>query len=261
MLLSEIVDNNDFIIGFLRFSSKERLEQLRSGSVYMNTFQFFKELEQRDGKKGQGDAHDLSLIINNLTRVQFVHPETGEVFLEGTAGKGDLFSPDDYKNHLYCLTAITPNMLEILSRDGNEVQVKLNLPDELKHLAAGMFGDHVMFISKPLFLERVYKECLEKGYQCIHGKVNYKDMSINYMERFVAFNEGKVELFFEKDKFYEFQNEYRIVILNAPKEGKALELEIGDISDISILTSLEVFNKNELRFGIRLQELEESSND
>lgn len=49
--LDELLTEDDKLPCILKFSSKENLESLQEGILYLNTFQFFKELELNEKRK------------------------------------------------------------------------------------------------------------------------------------------------------------------------------------------------------------------
>ncbi|MDR4887528.1 hypothetical protein RGU12_08130 [Fredinandcohnia sp. QZ13] len=257
MKLRELIPNENKLIGLLKFSDKKYLEDLSSGLLYMNQFKFFKEQEEKEGNRGQGDKNELALILNDVDW-KLTPIGSDEVVLQGKASESVLRSDDDLQNHLYCATAITPDVLEVMSLNKKTgiAKVKLVLPDEMVEKAENEFGDHVALINVGKFFERVDEAANKKGVYIASNIVRYEDQSINRTERINAFNKGSLDLYFEKDIFFKYQNEYRLVAFGGEPSGP-LQLELGDISeDVSIIETKQLL-ENELIFTVILEELEE----
>lgn len=256
MKLRELVPNDNKLIGLLKFSEKKYLEGLSNGLLYMNQFKFFKEQEEREGNRGQGDKHELALVLNDV-EWKLMPMGSDKVVLQGKASESVLRSDDDLQNHLYCATAITPDVLEVVSLDEETgvAKVKLVLPDEMVEQAENVFGDHVALINAGRFLERVDEAAKKKGVNVASNIVRYEDQSINRSERINAFNNGSLDLYFEKDSFFKYQNEYRLVAFGGDPSGP-LQLKLGDISEhVSIIETKQLL-ENDLIFTIRLEELD-----
>ncbi|WP_077701970.1 hypothetical protein [Virgibacillus dokdonensis] len=257
MKLRELVPNDNKLIGLLKFSSKKYLEDLSNGLLYMNQFKFFKEQEEKEGNQGQGDKNELALILNDVDW-KLTPMESDNVILQGKASESVLRSDDDLQNHLYCATAITPDVLEVVSLDKETgiAKVKLVLPNEMVERAEKDFGDHVALINVGEFLERVDEAAKKKGVNVVTNIVRYEDQSINRSDRISAFNKGSLDLFFEKDNFFKYQNEYRLVAFGGDPSGP-LQLELGDISEhLSIIKTKQLL-ENDLIFTILLEESNE----
>lgn len=257
MWLRELVPNENKLIGLLKFSERKYLDSLANGLLYMNQFKFFKEQEEREGNRGQGDKHELALILNDV-RWKLTPVGSDQVVLQGTASESVLRSDDDLKNHLYCATAITPDVLEVLSLDKKTgvTKVKLVLPDEMVAKAENEFGDHVAFINSGEFLERVNVAAKKKGVNIASNIVSYEDHSINHSARINAFNKGSLDIYFAKDNFFKYQNEYRLVAFGGDPSGP-LELELGDISKYVTIIETKQLLEGDLIFTLVLNELDE----
>lgn len=256
MKLSELVPDHNKIIALLKFSKKKHLEDLSHGLLYMNQIKLFKEQEEKDGKRGQGDKYELAVTINDV-EWKLTPIGSDKVFLKGKASESIFRSDDDLQNHLYCATAITPDILEVVSHDKETgiAKGRLVLPDEMVEKAEE-FGDHVALINVGAFLELVDESAKKKGIKVVSNIVRYEDQSVNRSERFNAFNKGSLDLYFEKDNFFKYQNEYRLVAFGGDRSGP-LKLELGNINEhVSIIETSQLI-ENDLIFTIRLEELDE----
>lgn len=99
------------------------------------------------------------------------------------------------------------------------------------------FGEDVVVLTSPqLFLERVI-EAVKKR------KLNTKIGLVNYYDETEHKNFADNEVLFNKLSKFSYQKEYRVVI-DTNIENNPYILEIGDLSDICIITTIAEFNKN-----------------
>ncbi|KRF58735.1 hypothetical protein ASG97_22760 [Bacillus sp. Soil745] len=250
--LNEILAEDNKLPGALKFSSKENLESLQNGTLYLNNFQYYKDVELKEKRKGQGDAFDVSLRISDVD-ITFKHPETGEVLLRGKASNSNLESKEDYQKHLFCMTGITSDLLEIVEIKDNVAITSLALSDELKEKALENFGDYVMLINTGRFMERVEQVCAEKGIKVIRNLVEYRDMSINHTDRIEAFGTGNANFFFQKDNFFAYQNEYRLLFPELIGDEAEI-INIGSIKEFTNIFPTKEFLENDLQFRFTLTE-------
>ncbi|MDD9149244.1 hypothetical protein OYT88_11835 [Sporolactobacillus sp. CQH2019] len=249
-LLSEIVRNPDKIIGLLKFSKREYLESLLEGNLYLNNFQHFKDQELKEKRKGQGDAYDLTLKMSSV-HIEIRDNATGMTVASGT-GNALMESKEDYQKHVYCTTAITADMLEVLDIKDGRCSTKLIIPDELKIKAEETFGDSVMLLDVNDFVSKIRRYCDVNKIMLVHNIVDYKDMSKNHLSRFKAFNEEMPSFYFEKDILFAYQHEYRFVFPNIISEEPET-LHLDKLKDSNIIVSIKQFLNSDIRFGINLE--------
>lgn len=80
--------------------------------------------------------------------------------------------------------------------------------------------------------------------------VKYDDYNINSSARMSSYKNQGTDIYFWKDKYFENQYEYRIVLTDQEVD-EALIVNIGDISDISTIFNANVFFGD--KFEIRLR--------
>ncbi len=217
----------------MKVAPLKRLQQMQKGILYMNSIDYFSELKGEDGVKVRSDELESTYVrfqtgvVHNNHRVEIAlnHPSFGEVNLpKGT--EVSLGVPSPKNTFIFCMSCI-----------GEDKQGNIrNLRGDKYHMDRRMkrFGSHTLVINEPAKFFQRYSDAINRAdgffvndYMdggC--GIVDYKKMSKH---------KGKIGLFV-KDKHYDWQCEYRFVLgaqyslLNA---NGALELNIGDISDIS----------------------------
>ncbi|TYS62529.1 hypothetical protein FZC76_20730 [Sutcliffiella horikoshii] len=250
--LNEVLAVNNKLPFALKFSSKKNLESLQNGTLYLNNFQYYKDLEITEKRKGQGDAFDASLRISDVN-LTFKHPETGETLFTGRASNASMESNEDYQKHLFCMTGITTDLLEIVHIEDNVAVTKLVLPQELKERALENFGDHVMCINIGHFLNRVEQVCRDKNIAVVRNAVEYRDMSINYTDRMEAFATSRSDFFFQKDIFFAYQNEYRILFPELISDKPEI-IDIGNIEKFTNILPTKTLIEGELQLSFHLTE-------
>ncbi|MCD8502081.1 MAG: hypothetical protein LRY71_10900, partial [Bacillaceae bacterium] len=92
------------------------------------------------------------------------------------------------------------------------------------------FGNELLIIDPNSFIERVKRAFSKNGYGFVSAKVNYDDYRTNNSKRIESYLKNNNEIFFWKDKYFENQSEYRIVITNTEINNPII-VNIGDISD------------------------------
>jgi hypothetical protein len=217
----------------MKVAPLERLQQMQRGLLYMNSIDYFSNLKGEEGAKVRSDelesiyAQFQTGIVNNNHRIEiaFSHSSFGNFDLpQGTIVSMAVPSPRN--TFVFCMTCIGEDKKGNIS----------HLIGDKYHMDRRMekFGSHTLIINNSAkFFER-YSDAINRtdGF-FVH---DYMDGGCGIMDyKKISKHKGKIGLFI-KDKQYDWQREYRFVLgaketlLN---ESGALELNIGDISDIS----------------------------
>jgi|GEM_PF-3818731 len=148
---------------------------------------------------------------------------TNQVFV----GRNDVLSWS-----VFCLYAIHPGKYLDKGIDDLDVYRKyLTLHSRLKR-----FGDYVLFIKNPdVFCERVVAACKRDNLNLTMSPIAYYDLEKHHG----AIPDQLIGLV-KPDK-YKHQNEYRIIIRNAPTDGP-YKLDVGSLSDITTMFKFDEFN-------------------
>lgn len=222
-----------------RASSLSRLRDFQQGKMYMNSVQYFSDLE---GEVSQGLRGDLLEKKYLKLHSKINEKKVGGIFIEINGKEiplGDdaslyLDLPNPKNVFVFCMAAIADGPDGIIpgEKDG-----KVQLSERFLE-----FGDHVLIVKNNAEFSRRLNsaiashphlyggECFEGGY----GQVEYVDMAVH---------NGVVGLF-RKDRAYSWQREYRICFgagAEALNENGALELNIGDLTDITQIVSTQQF--------------------
>lgn len=99
-------------------------------------------------------------------------------------------------------------------------------------------GSHVVVLrDMPQFLDKVNAAIRKTGMRGSAGLIDYYDEASYHG----AFDPKRIP--FHKSKRYEDQREFRIVIQHPQEVSAPFILEIGDISDIAMLTTSQTYNE------------------
>jgi hypothetical protein len=241
----------DFWLAF-KVSSFERLTQMQNGLLYMNSLDYFSNLPGEDLLPLRSD--ELESVWGtwragpNAKGVGKLSMRIGDSKDEIDLGPESVITArfTQAKNYmLFCMGAFTD--LDMNNEASGETEGNLVVDEKF-----GGFGTHVLFIEKPSeFGNRISKALSGNegvfGTDFTHdglGLITYKDLA-NYS--------GPKGLYV-KDEQYSWQKELRLAfcvdshLLN--KRG-AYELNIGDISDISRICTVQSLIDNPLNFKKR----------
>lgn len=218
----------------------ERLKQMQKGLIYMNSLEYFSQLKGEEGAKVRSDelesvyAQFQAGVPYNNRRIEInvSHPSFGDFDIpKGT--KVSVSVPSAKNVFIFCFMCIGEDEHKnIRHLDGDKLYIDKRM---------SQFGSHTLIIEKPSEFFKRYSNAMQniQGAHINHymeggcGMVDYKKMAEHH---------GKIGLFM-KDIEYEWQREYRFV-LGAPDKymnnAGALELNIGDISDISLIVETKL---------------------
>ena len=116
---------------------------------------------------------------------------------------------------------------------------KFEFTDEQKEVLV-QFGDTALLIlDSDAFISKIKKAAEEKGYKIYFNNVHYYDETIDWADIFISLIPGTHNIAFWKRKTYSNQQEFRMVIPVEEYTEDHIELDIGDISDISEIFTTE----------------------
>lgn len=230
-------------IMFLKFGNNpDRLEQIRKGSLYMNNLKFYIDREEETGEAGSGDRLEALNVINDV-EISVYDSQTNELLVTAPAENANLRYDEALTKPVFCLYAVTIDMLEIAEVKGDRIFCKLKFSNEELDNIKKEFGEYVLVIMMEPFIERI-KSAFEKKQYVFRAKmVEYADYSVNDPERIEKHYKGQSDLFFYKEKDFAHQKEYRIVILNKDIEHGYSE-EIPSLENDSVVRSIDILRND-----------------
>lgn len=200
----------------IKFQSREIIESLQSGLVYMNGLGVFINMEEQEEDDEVGDRMEEQIY------------STAYVLPSGSACGLRLKVDDGTDNYVFCLFYVSENQESFRFNDMQKKKI-------LK------FGDTALVIKDfGEFIHRTVNAAKDKGYEMHHREVSYYDENDEMnMEVTDCLTRGLCNMAFFKRERYQHQQEYRLAV-NKERTGEDhVELDIGDISDISVKVSTE----------------------
>jgi len=217
----------------IKFQSAENIKQLQQGNVYMKNLEWLRQHETNSGDCVVGDLFEASLHFNEA---KLIIPELGkEIDIK------DGLMPTSYSfDFVFCMFGINPDshIFEFTNEQKKEI---------------ANFGDTALLITdKDEYFHRMFIAIEKAGLKGYHGFVEYYDEHIDSVNLFAKLIKGMEKIAFLKRDKYRYQQEYRFLIHMDKATEDHIELNIGDISDISrvmktstILNSMAIQHETE----------------
>jgi hypothetical protein len=203
--MKPVKKTHDTIIGMFKFGSEENIiDLLENGTMYLNSIQYFKTVEDAElrGDKYEGITEILNFPNGEFEipalnfKGQYISIHLKNSFQEVT---GNIYS-------LYCISSFHITNPIGFKIDGRVVN----------------FGKYCLVINDlQIFLDRVKRALQQLGLKYTIDFVSYYDKSKK---------NGKVTLF-EKSNEFSYQNEFRIYVPSNSTD--AMILNIGSMADIA----------------------------
>lgn len=211
----------------VKFLREKFLQDLLDGKLFMNKLGTFIEMEEK-GKKGQGDKYEAALITR-ITNGTVMLAGTDKVI--GTLKTGEIIERYDNakKVPIFCCTDMTGDNFEVVSENESSITVKVNVDKEQRDKLLIDFGDKAVVLPND-FIGRVGRKLEQQNLQLAFGNTIYVDNGIGDEMRKKAFDDGNHEMFFWKDDFFKYQQEYRLAVLGELVESHFI-LNIGELSE------------------------------
>lgn len=206
----------------IKFQNATRIESLQNGLIYMNSLEWFRKHESENGDAVVGDLFEAMFHVNEG---KFILPDTGEQI----EIKDELIGTSASNDYAYCMFGINPYNNNFTFTDEQKDNIK-------------EFGDTALLIlDKDEFFNRIRKAALKEGYEIYSGFIRYYDEKQDSVNLILSLLSGIHNIAFWKRKKYFYQQEFRFLVHTKSNEKDHLELNIGDIHDIS-----KVFNTTEI---------------
>lgn len=162
--------NNEFSM-LMKFGTRENLEKLQFGSVYMKNLQYYIDLENSSDDEDVGDKYDGLLPIQDV-KISIYTVDTNE-FVTQFQSPISTMNLGYNKCPVFCMYMFDNrnNTAETLS--GDELTVRYDFSDEQKR-KIGRFGDSVLLITNGNeFIARMKKGFLDAGISFSRDVVKY----------------------------------------------------------------------------------------
>ena len=199
----------------IKFKNTDIIDSLQSGCIYMNSIKKFREIEN-DGDDKVGDSIDGLLHIHNGYLI--IEEDELKVHKLNDTGLQTRYSND----YCYCFFGM------------DNTNFREQFSEEQKQKLSEMGDTALIILNYSELMNRIKKVTDEKGYEVYAGFVKYYNPEIDSFSINNLMQKDGLKMFsmYKRDK-YKYQQEFRIVV-HAPNEtADHIELNIGDISDIS----------------------------
>jgi hypothetical protein len=197
------------ILTFIKFGSEKNILDLyENGSIYCNTIEYFRKLED---DYLRGDSYEGTFKITNYppdSKITLKLPNNKDLELKTAKLHLREFYTDLIGN-IYCLTAITKEEIVKLGT------LKLDSKNS-------RFGTHFLLIKD----NRQFFDRLVKGFE--NEKRNIKTGFVKYYDKHLI--NGELDLFHKSNEF-EYQKEFRIIVRNEGQDP--IKFQIGSLKEIS----------------------------
>ncbi|MCY4353225.1 MAG: hypothetical protein OXC09_00315 [Truepera sp.] len=232
-----------YIYGLVKFFDNPKYaDAFSNGQLHAERLRYFKNLE--DESAGRGDKYEGVAANLQLHKGRLIIGE--HRFTSGSASIQMNWL--DYLN-VFCMHAIHGGDFELTSENLGDFRKCLEIPEE----GLRKFGKYGVAITDvPQFIDRVKTKARLQGYQVWNKLVKYYDPETSHEFFGKGLNSPEAE--FNKHNKYRWQREFRFVIHTGVAGTKAIDLDIGDISDISFPIDIADINK-----GIKIQASRSSS--
>lgn len=197
----------------------------------MNTLEWYRKHENSNGNMVIGDSFEGMLHFNEA---ELFLPDLGETIRLN----GNLMKTTHSNDYAFCMFGVNPNLMTF------------KFTEKQKKEMLG-FGDTALLIlDSDEFMKRIEKSAQEKGYKVYKNFVKYFDEKKDHVDIFLSLMLEEQNVAFWKRESYAYQNEFRFVISAENLDDDHLELDIGNIKDISIIMkassilNAEVFRRN-----------------
>ena len=231
------------ILFFVKFfSQKKYVCSFMEGRVHAKRLSYFKGIESSDDS-GRADKHEGV--------IGWFQPGYGRLTLNGMDFTSDLAGPIeiqrshlDFKN-VFCVYAAHSGDIDMGNLDHDNIEAlrkQLRLSENCQNL-----GRYAVVIKNiPEFLKRIKSAAEKKGYRISGRLVKYYDPASFHG----SFSDR--EAVFRKQNEYMYQQEYRFVIDTLAVGDWPIDLEIGDLRDISSCFETSRINKELLGGEIKV---------
>ena len=212
-------------IPMIKFQDKDKIDYLQKGKIYLKSLAYYRKQEKDTGEDTVGDLFESMIHVND-----------GYIFIPELGMREkltDSLIETSFSNcFVFCMLSLenTSNIFQF--------------SDEQKEKILD-FGDTALLITdRDAFLQRVAVALERDDIKGYHGFINYYDETKDHVKYWASLiTNGINHVAFWKRERYAYQQEYRFLIEPPATENDYYELDIGDITDISIvLTAKEALN-------------------
>jgi hypothetical protein len=227
------------VYDLIKFGSYEHMKQFQKGKIFARPLGFFKETEQdildnakrHDQYEGAAEIIQPKVLIQNNEKITIQAKDGGQKFdiTPDIYGNIKMYTGQALNTPVFCMYSVNSIVLD----EYQQGKICTLIDKQVNE-----FGKYLVFIKDfETFINRIKAECRKQKnpeVKPIYNLVEYIDVNTHHGEYRV----------FNKPMDFKFQSEFRIAFygVTIPNDN-ALNIDIGDISDISTLMSFEEFKR------------------
>lgn len=217
----------------IKFGDKKWIKKLQNGEIFMQPIKYYRDLEEKQLKRGQGDKHEVMLYSTM---------QDGTISLFGSNKKSQILSATikhsgDEKYLTACFYNIDDERLTIREPTTSNYKLLKFTEEEKKEFSE--WGDTALIIDKEKFIDRLNLYLVPNKIKGICNKVKYYNPNNIDKDCINAHTKLLDSRFLWKEYFFINQNEFRIILNQISDYGKVIA-NIGNINDISICVRKEI---------------------
>lgn len=242
-------DDQTFML--IRFGSKDRLESLQKGCLYMKKLQYFIDLEKNNptSSGGQGDKFEGQSVMYNPTIEIRNYYTKGLVYRGPVEVSATSFGYEKFP--VFCMFMLDSKNLTDKKLEHGKLIRSYQFSKEQADRIANELGEYaLMFSDADEFIRRVKSglKISDVG-QYTRGRVRY--YRPNDFDYYKDICDNHLNAAYWKREDFAFQQEFRLLIHKEVPDH--LRVNIGDISDISqLLKAKELLNSQiDIAFDVR----------
>ena len=205
----------------IKFQSEERILSLQKGKIYANTLEYYRKREEETNDTEVGDRFEAMLHVNEA---KIIVPDAGinEIL-------HDALIPTVHSNdYIFCMFAIYPQLQ------------KFSFTEQQKEKLLSFGNTALVITDYDEFILRVKTAASKQGYEAKFEAVNYYDPNIDSANMILSIMQDMRNIALWKRDSYKYQQEGRFIFSSENMSLDHLELDIGDISDISKVLPSEI---------------------
>lgn len=223
---------------FIKFGNKKNLMELQKGKLYMKNLQYYNDLEMMDNS-GKPDKIDGKWLLKK-GNISFWDPKDNAPI--GMAEIIETVLAYGIEKHpIFCWFGLDDRNCSKFQDDDTTIISSVEFTSEQKAKLGLCLGEYAMVVIKAeMFIKQIEDILNKTEVKYIWKRVQYNDG--NSPERIKSIMENNYNIIFSKEKNYEYQQEYRLFVINKEVEDHFI-VNVGDLSDFTkIISTKELMN-------------------
>lgn len=197
----------------IKFGKKAHNKDILDGKLYLNTVEYFRDLEESKlVTRGIGDSDDSCFVLSN-GHLEIYDDKNGDRIMTVPFTKGKHKTCGD--KNLFCLYIMDRDNIKkaYIGENGKALFIEAGFTEQQKADIMRLLNnpESALFIlNEKDFMASIIEAVKQKGSKCTFRRVTYRDnrcLTPDYVESYGADNESMT---FYKDVFFSPEHEFRI---------------------------------------------------